>query len=142
MKKTLVFTEVISKQNEKMQLQFRLPKNTKNICGIRVTTTGFPKVPSTNEEIGWLWLRVADKQNEFFAQIVRTPNQNYGKESFASLPHFTFGTGQAWIDGTKDEEFSIDVQSDCPMVEGFYIDKLQSDFTRSYLIRIYITIQS
>ncbi|MBI3238750.1 MAG: hypothetical protein HYZ43_07940 [Flavobacteriia bacterium] len=139
MKKHLIHSLVITKPFEKVQLQIPIPRNAKKLVGLRVTTSGH--YPFTNSEIGWLWLRIPEMRDVFFAEIVRNAVQEYGKLSFAPIDGITFGSGQGWIDGGKDESFSIEVDASATLFEGYYTDRLGSSLSDPYTVKIYLTLE-
>jgi hypothetical protein len=141
MKKTIIHTIDISQASQKVLLQIPLPRGTKRVEQIEVSTTGTPTIGSTKEEVGWLWLRIPEKRDVFFAQVVRVPLQQFGKESFAPIPSLSFGIGKAWIDGGKHEDFSVIVEGDNSPFEGYYTDELKGDFAGSYTVNIYLKLE-
>ena len=142
MKKTVIHTVTVSKVGEKIQLQIKLPRNVKSVQGIKITTNGFPRKPSAKREVGWLWLRIPEQRDVFFAEVVKVPLEDFDRVTYADLEPLSFGSGTAWIDGGKETPFSIVVEKCSTLLEGYYIDQLKSDFNGSYTVKIYLTIET
>lgn len=140
MKKTLIHTFTVTKPAEKVQLQIKLPRNTKTVEAIKITTNGFPKPSSIKTEVGWLWLRIPEHRDVFFADVVKVPFEEYGRQTFANIRSISFGEGQAWIDGGKETSFSMIVEKGSTMLEGFYTDQLKTDLNGIYKVKIYLTL--
>lgn len=141
MKKTVIHRITIGEAFQKEQLQILLPKDTVSIHGIRVTTSGMPVIPSTKQEVGWLWLQLAGFGETFFAEVARVPKQDYDRVFFQSINQPSFGNGKAWIDGGSESEFTVLVNEPKPLLEGYYRDLLGTHFSSPYWLTIYITIE-
>jgi len=142
MKKILVHTLKVSTPGAKVQLQIRLPRNVKTVTAINVTTNGFPVDSSSKREVGWLWLRLPEMRDVFFAEVLKVPVQEHGNATFSNIPNLSFGAGNAWIDGGKEETFSVVVDKLSTLVEGYYTDQLKGDFTASYTVNIYLIAET
>lgn len=141
MKKTLIHTVNITRQGEKVQLQIRLPRNTKSVQEIRVTSSGIPRKPSPKREVGWLWLRIPEHRDVFFVQIINVQFQDYGKSSFDPIENLSFAAGTAWVDGSKESPFSIAIPGQVTLIEGYYTDELKTDLLGQYTLKIYLTLE-
>lgn len=140
MKKFLIHAFQITKPSEKVQLQIPIPRNANRIVALKVTASGIS--PSVQvSEVGWLWLRIPEKRDVFFAEIVRTPIQDFGRQTFAPISALTFGTGQGWIDGTAEHDFSIDIEAESTLFEGYYTDQLKGNIRSPYTVKIYLTLE-
>lgn len=142
MKKTLIHTLIVTKQGEKVQLQIKLPRDTKSVQAIKITTNGFPKKPSDKKEVGWLWLRIPEQRDVFFAEVLKVPFQEFDKVSFVPLSSLSFGVGYAWVDGGKETTFSVVVETGSTLIEGYYTDQLKTDLNGSYTVKIYLTLET
>jgi hypothetical protein len=145
MKKTIIHSFEVTNPGEKVQLQIRLPRNARRMLSITVTATALPPHGITDkQEAGWLWLRIPERRDVFFAEIVRQALQTHDKESFAAIRKPGFGRGRAWIDGTKHESFSIEIDLESTLIEGYYTDQLKEQLKEqisgSYTVRIYINL--
>ncbi len=157
MKKTIIHQIEIGERNLKSLIQIKLPRNTKKVTGIKVTANAYDtNMIILTEEIGWLWLKVAEKRDVFFAEIVKTNlTQNdwysydlpfvkdtHGKIGLKTNTTYpiSFGQGRAWIDGTKDEFFSIEVLPENLIIEGYYTNTLTS-LRGGYTVNIYLAIE-
>lgn len=141
MKKTLIHTIAISKPGEKKQLQIKLPRNTKCVQAITITANGIPSRFIGRKDLGWLWLRIPEQRDIFFAEVVKMPLNDYDLASFADLDTVSFGSGKAWIDGGKESSFSVLVEKCSTLLEGYYIDQLKGDMKPGYTVKIYLTIE-
>jgi hypothetical protein len=140
MKKFLIHAFQITKPSEKVQLQIPIPRNANRIVALKVTASGISPSVQTSE-VGWLWLRIPEKRDVFFAEIVRTPIQDFGRQTYAPINALTFGTGQGWIDGTAEHDFSIDIEAESTLFEGYYTDQLKGNFRTPYTVKIYLTLE-
>jgi hypothetical protein len=141
MKKHLVHSFVINRGLEKVQLQIPIPRNTQKVVGLKVTTLGHSPFGTGMNEVGWLWLRIPEMRDVFFAEIVSNTVQEYGRLSFAPIDKITFGNGEGWIDGAKDHFFSITIDTEATLFEGFYTDQLGRFFRTPYTVNIYLTLE-
>src|SRR5688572_11861558 len=106
MKKTIIHSFDVSKVDQKVAFQMKLPLNAKKIEGIKVTSTGYSLSPRENE-IGWLWLRIPQNRDVFFAHIINLEDHKFSQNSY--MPELRpFGMGDAWIDGKKESFFHIE----------------------------------
>lgn len=141
MKKTLIHTVSVSKPGEKKQLQIKLPRNTKSVQAITVSANGIPRRFIGRRDLGWLWLRIPEQRDVFFAEVVKVPIEDYDRASFADIETITFGYGKAWIDGGKETSFSVSVEKCSTLIEGYYTDQLKTDVSPGYTVKIYLTIE-
>lgn len=141
MKKTLIHTVTISRPGEKKQLQIKLPRNTKSVQEIAVSASGIPRRFIGRRDLGWLWLRIPEQRDVFFAEVVKVPLEDFDRASFAAIETITFGYGKAWIDGGKETSFSIRVDKCSTLIEGYYTDQLKTDGSLDYTVKIYLTLE-
>jgi len=142
MKKTIIHPILVAVPSAKLQFQIPLPRNIKRISAIGITNTGVPTLSDVPvEEAGWLWMRIPQMRDVFFADIVKVPRQSYGIHSFALIENLSFGGFTAWVDGTKEQPFTIQIDRAATMVEGFYADQLGRFFPGPYTVKIYLTIE-
>lgn len=157
MKKTIIHFFDVDYRNLRKLVQIKLPRNTKKVTGIKVTANATEnKIDSPSQEIGWLWLSMADKRDVFFAEIIKSDLPLYDIASYA-LPYqkdyrgkigmvdrkiypITFGNGKAWIDGAKDDFFSIEICPKSTIIEGYYTNTLPQT-QNGYRVFIYINIE-
>lgn len=130
----------ITRSSQKVALQIRLPRNTKRIKSIRVTSSGVQFLSRTTNEIGWLWLRIPQQRDVFFAHIIKAEKKEHNSQ-LPRISNFTFGSGEAWIDGLKEEPFSIEVEEADTILEGFYMDQIRSSFRTPYSVSIYLELE-
>jgi len=142
MHKVLVHTETVNNKAAKLQLQIKLPKDVKCIQSITITTTGFGTDPSPKREVGWLWLRLPNHSDVFFAEIVRSnvPEATLVSSALEFLPQ-EIGFGEAWIDGKSGTTLAVDVSEDAKILEGFYTDRLRETFFVPYQVSIYLNLE-
>lgn len=140
MQKILIHTEKINVKGTKLQLQIKLPRNTKSICAITATSTGMG-TPSLKKEVGWLWLRIPEHRDVFFADIIHSPVQQYDFEFPEGKRTPSIGYGEAWLDSTIQTSFSVDVPGEITILEGYYTDQLKDRFINPYSISIYLTLE-
>lgn len=140
MRKILIHTEKINVKGAKQQLQIKLPRNAKSICAISATSTGMG-IPSLKKEVGWLWLRIPEHRDVFFADIILSPVQEYDFEYPNGKRTPSIGYGEAWLDSTVQTSISVNVPGNATILEGFYTDQLKDRFIEPYSIKIYLTIE-
>ncbi len=94
------------------------------------------------QEIGSLWLRIPERRDVLFSEIVKMPIQQYGLTEFNRAMNIlpSFGKGKAWIDGSKESFFSIDIDPTSTIIEGFYSNLLK-DLNVGYQINIYLNLE-
>ncbi len=142
MRKVLVHTETVKNKAAKLQLQIKLPKDVKCIQSITITTTGFGTDPSPKREVGWLWLRLPNHSDVFFAEIIRS---NVADPILVGSPMDLLpeeiGFGEAWIDGKSGTTLAIDISEDAKILEGFYTDRLRETFFAPYQVSIYLNLE-
>lgn len=152
MKKITIHTEEIKKQGSKLQFQIKLPSTTKVVKGILITaelldnpnrsSSQLGSSSSTNlmkPVIGWTWLRIPEKRDVFYAEKVRFSNHLIN--DFHGVPQIGFsGKPHWWIGGTKRSFFNVTVPMKDTMIEGFYVDRSDTDFTE-YKVNIYLELE-
>lgn len=154
MKTIHVHTILVWNDRQKHFIQIKLPRNTKKVTGIKVTALGTINTERRKKEVGWLWLRIPEYRDVFFAEIVEAPNTMHGCTTLTAqgegidiqfpVRPYRFGEGLAWVDGTMEHSFSIDVDGSCTIIEGYYTNVLsESDLMNSaYDLKIYLTLES
>lgn len=142
MKRTIIYPLTV-KGGAKLQFQIKLPSDTKGIEAIHVThpfvidsNVGYYPIIS-NVEVGWLWLRVPDQRDVFFADVLRP--QIY--QVFEGLSGFSIDQQPSWYQsGTKQEFFTMHVPIKHTIISGFYWDRLADSAKDTYQIKIYLKL--
>jgi len=62
-------------------------------------------------------------------------------DSYAPLRNLSFSPFLAWVDGTKLKPFSIEIDKEATIIEGFYRGELKESFGNPYTVKIYLTIE-
>ena len=148
MKKQIVHIVDVTRNGEKIQFQIKLPLDTKRITALKITA--IPQVrkylkkreetlPIENE-VGWLWLRIPEKRDVFFAESVKRVLPIHNLTIINHKPLDDFGNGTYWTQGKKEEFFTINVDVKTNIVEGFYIDRIITG-NENYKLRIYLTLE-
>lgn len=124
----------VTRSNEKIQFQIRLPRNAKRIVALKVTAQPLIKLvhkiaPDYAVEAGWLWLRIPEKRDVFFADTVKRPLPLHSKTVFNHKTIGDFDGGSYWTQGTKEEFLSIEADLTTNVLEGFYIDRIHTEQT-------------
>lgn len=171
MKKVIIHRLQIKSGSSKQMFQIKLPRNTKQVTSILITTNAFsssvkvdvqnvnatlnyykgtPLVHTVNQDIpqaveqeaGVLNLSIPDRRDLFFSEYVKLPVQKYDEPSFfkALRTNTSFSTGTAWVDGKKEEFFSIEIDPKTTLIEGFYKNLLK-EVKQGYQINIYLTLK-
>lgn len=139
--KQFVHIENINQNGEKRQFQVKLPHNAKSIVAIKITANPFDRTWESlfESEVGWLWLRLPEKRDVLFAHQLKTYKDNYNltlpeiKEVNVLENHFTHH-------GKKEEFKQLNADLNTNVLEGYYIDRIQS-INSEYQIRIYLTLE-
>lgn len=94
------------------------------------------------QEMGSLWLRIPERRDVLFSEVVKMPTQQYGLTGFNRAMNVLpdFGKGKEWIDGSKESFFSIDIDPTSTIIEGFYSNLLK-DLSIGYQINIYLNLE-
>ncbi|MBL4862835.1 MAG: hypothetical protein JKY09_07460 [Crocinitomicaceae bacterium] len=148
MKKQIVHIVNVVRNAEKIQFQIKLPLDTKRITGLKIT--GMPQVrnyerkernpmPIANE-IGWLWLRIPEQRDVFYAESVKRVLPLHNLTITNHRPLDDFGNGTYWTQGKKEEFFTVNVDVTTNLVEGFYMDRITTD-QEKYTLKIYLTLE-
>ncbi|MBL4625898.1 MAG: hypothetical protein JKY42_12280 [Flavobacteriales bacterium] len=148
MKKQIVHIVDVTRNGEKIQFQIKLPSDTKRITALKFTA--IPQVrkyvrkheetlPIENE-VGWLWLRIPEQRDVFFAESVKRALPLHNLTITNHYPLDDFGKGTYWTQGKKEEFFTINVAIKTNIVEGYYIDRITTG-NDDYKLRIYLTLE-
>lgn len=134
------------KPNSKIQFQIKLPSNINGVESIKIThpfsslqsTSNFP-IASDNE-VGWLWLRVPDSRDVFYSEVLRPESYNV----YEGLVTAILSTRAQWhFNGTKHEFLAMDVPVTDTVIYGFYWDR-RADFAKqsndTYQVKIYLKL--
>ena len=132
MKKQIVHIVDVARNGQKIQFQIKIPLDTKRITALKITA--IPRVrkydrkqieilPIENE-VGWLWLRIPEKRDVFYAESVKQVLPLYNLTITKHKPLDDFDNGTFWTQGKKQAFFSINVDVKTNIVEGFYIDRI------------------
>ncbi|MBI1836443.1 MAG: hypothetical protein HYR91_04170 [Flavobacteriia bacterium] len=94
------------------------------------------------QEMGSLWLRIPERRDVLFSEVVKMPTHQYGLAGFNRAMNVLpdFGKGKEWINGSKESFFSIDIDPTSTIIEGFYSNLLK-DLTNGYQINIYLNLE-
>lgn len=152
MKKQIVHIVDVNRSGEKLQIQIKLPLNTKRITQLKITASpeaigkfevlerkGKP-IRSVRQEVGWLWLRIPEQRDVFFAEIVQRPLPFHNQTIPNHRPVDDFGNGSFWTQGKKEEFYSVCVDVTTNIVEGFYVDRMTTKGSK-YQLKIYLTLE-
>ncbi|MBL4625139.1 MAG: hypothetical protein JKY42_08380 [Flavobacteriales bacterium] len=118
--------------------------NTKRITGLKIS--GMPQVRHyekrlpVEDEVGWLWLRIPEKRDVFYAETVKRVLPTHNQTITNHKPLDDFGNGTFWTQGKKEEFYSVNVDVTTNIVEGFYIDRIITG-KEKYALRIYLILE-
>lgn len=171
MKKVIIHRLQIKSDVNKRMFQIKLPRNTKLVTSILITTNAFRNgikaeasntnatlnyykgtpivhsvnqdlLPTVEQEAGVLNLSIPERRDLFFSEYVKLPVQKYDEPSFfkALRANTSLGTGTAWVDGKKEEFFSIEIDPKITLIEGFYTNLLK-EVKQGYQVNIYLTLK-
>jgi len=156
-KKIIIHTEEIKKVGAKVQFQIKLPSTIKQVKGVLITanpnviggvTKRKEEVPPnenppvtipTESERGWVWLRIPEKRDVFFADIVRF--ENHQRPTLHGIVQEGISSrSEKWFSGSKREFFKVSVPIEDTLIEGFYVDR-SKDRTVDYKVKIYLELE-
>lgn len=140
--KQVVHIEDIERNGIKKQFQIKLPYNAKKILAIKITANPFDRSrkSNSNSEIGWLWLRLPEARDVFYAHRINTYKDGYN----LTLPKVnevnSIGGSQYSQHGTKEEFKSLTAELNTNIIEGYYVDRIY-DQRSMYQLRIYLKLE-
>lgn len=140
--KQFIHTELIEKNGEKRQFQIKLPSNAKRIVAIRITANPFDATHFSlfESEIGWIWLRLSEQRDVFFADKLNTYKNNHNF-SLPRLREMNPFNKNGFEHHSKTEEFeTVYAELTTNLLEGYYIDRIYSKI-KEYKLRIYLKLE-
>lgn len=146
--KRIVYQKSITVSGQKVQLQIKLPQNVKRLLGLTFTIQpdGLSKAMPFGAEFGWIWLRDAAEMDVFYSDrlIVDANNYNWVSPNLNRSANPTinpvFQSGRFSFHGRKLEHFHFIKKLTSPMIEGYYVDRLQARVT-NYTLSIYLKLE-
>ncbi len=140
MSKLIVHIENIEQNGAKHQFQIRLPHNITRIEAMKVTANPFDRTWESEfeSEIGWLWFRLPEKRDVFFAEKISTYKDNYDL-TLPKLKEVSALKNKFWNHGKKEAFKQITAQLNTNIIEGYYIDRHRSQNSK-YQLRIYLKL--
>ena len=139
--KQVVHIEAIQRNGEKRQFQVKLPNNAKRILAIYITANPFDRTWESRfeSEVGWIWLRLPEQRDVLFAHKLETYKDNYD----LTIPKIKTvnNLGNHFVHHGKKIAFKkLNATLNTPVLEGYYIDRIQSKNSK-YQLRIYLTLE-
>lgn len=146
--KRIVYQKPITVSGQKVQLEIRLPMNVKRLLGLKLSVryaSGFRSNPF-GTEVGWLWLRDAAEMDVFYSDRLIVGGDNYhlaspllvGRLRQSQQPNFQRGSFS--FHGKTIEHFNFIKRLSSPLIEGYYVDRLQSK-NPNYTLSIYLKLE-
>ncbi|MCH2216322.1 MAG: hypothetical protein MK086_14240 [Flavobacteriales bacterium] len=142
MGRILVHKEEIRKEGAKLQFQIKLPRTDKKVTGLLITATEKALTnggdPNNSKYAGWIRLRIPEKRDVFYAELVKFSNPI--EELLSRMSRLEFGLSENnewWFGGTKREFFKVDVSIEDTIIEGYYEDHSWNE-NLLYDLKIYI----
>lgn len=137
-----VHIEKVEENGVKKQFQIKLPHNVKRILAIKVTANPYDRTWESEfeSEIGWLWLRLPEARDVFFAHKLETYKDNYNLTLPLIKEVNPFKENTFSLHGKQEAFFNIHAELNTPILEGYYIDRIYSQ-KRKYQVRIYLTLE-
>lgn len=154
MRKVIIHTVDVTKQGAKIQTQIKLPKTVKRVKRIKATSLGvnsltitpYPSDPGisaplyvpTIGQAGWLWLRIPEKRDVFYADTIHhapltNPTYEISDAGIDANPTW-------WFSGTEKAFFRVDVPIEDTLIECYYEDR--STFGPvNYKVNIYLELE-
>lgn len=114
MERLLIHSERVTVAQERTLLQINLPRDCKQVTGVRVSTHILIYSPVA-QEVGWLWLGLPGYSDAVYAETVRFPMPYFG---------FYLPPGQTFSDiPSSDLEPSL-FPVNARVIEGYFINKI------------------
>ena len=138
MKRILIHTEIITKSEQKVMFQIKLPKRITAVTGVLIEASlisNFGGTPA-NRHCGQLTLSVPDQRDVFYADDVFFSDQvitNYNAIKVQGISADSTWTKR----GTKRDFFGVSVPINRTIIEGFYEDQ-RGRSKQTYKINIYL----
>lgn len=137
MERVIVKKFLITKANQQVLFQIRLPRDSKRIIGVCLTMTTTKAFRSP--EIGSLWLSTPSMGETFHCEALRVNQSTYGVSILPSINPPGYENGSLWVSGSKIEFSTLDRPVTETIVQGFYSDERTMD--GNYTLTIYLKIE-
>ncbi len=140
--KQYIHIEEIEENGVKRQFQIKLPHNAKRITAIKITANPFDLThPKPFEsEVGWIWLRLAERRDVFYADKLSTYKNNHNL-SLPRLNEINPFKEIGFSHHGKLEQFEkVTADLNTNILEGYYIDRIYSKI-KAYKLRIYLKLE-
>lgn len=115
---------------DKQNSIFQIPKQAKPIRPFDKTNWN---------KCGDVWLRVEDERDVLYTESILVNAVPFDYSTFIGTPKPSVGNGEKWFDGAKDEFFTLDVDMENTIIEGFYQDHLM--IKGEYEVTIYLEVE-
>lgn len=138
MERVIVKQLILSNPNQQILFQMRLPRDSKRITGICVTTITNTK-GVRGGEVGWLWLSTPSMGETFYSEILRGDTRAFDLNGFPNIYQPGLDAHNLWMSGSKIGYSTVNRPVSDTLVEGFYSDK--RTFTGKYVVTIYLKIE-
>ena len=142
--KVLVHLEKIKKKGSKLQFQIKLPRTAKKVIGLLVTAnrtgTAIEGEPRDTKYAGWLRLRIPEKRDVFYADLI--PFANAFEELLSRMSRLSIGIADQnewWFGGTKREFFKVDIPIEDTIIEGYFEDHSLNN-GQLYDLKVYVQL--
>lgn len=137
MRKVIIHIESIKKRNQKRHFQIKIPSTTEKVTGVLVTVNpGSMGKITDGIERGWLWLRIPEKRDVFFATTVHFEDHEQKELVKVDQPGIS-GNDERWFSAEKRDFFKVWVPTQDTIIEGFYVDRSKEQVV-NYELRIYL----
>jgi len=138
MERYILYTVKIVQQGQRELFQIRIPRTTKSVTGVKVTTD-FQIDDYQELNAGSLWLSLPVVREAFFAQVVQAFNPMHDWAGYTGLMSVNFRDGFPWTCGTKEEFQSVNVPVYQTIIEGYYANQHPSSAV--YSVTIYLRLE-
>lgn len=142
--KFLVFKEEIRKKGAKKQFQIKLPRTARKVIGLLITANrvggSIEGEPRDSKYAGWLRLRLPEKRDVFFADLV--PFNNAIEELLSRMSRLGIGIADQnewWFGGTKREFLKVDIPIEDSIIEGYFEDHSLNN-GQFYDVKVYLQL--
>lgn len=138
MERYIIHKVQITARDQREQFQIRIPRTTKSVTGVKVTTN-LELDDYELEHAGSLWLSLPVVREAFYSEIVKAHYPMHDFAGYAGLMPTNFSDGLFWTGGCKEDFLSVNVPPYQTIIEGYYSNEYR--FNQGYTLSIYLRLE-
>jgi len=138
MERFIIHRIQIGTRDQRVLFQIRIPRTTKRVIGIKVTTD-LEVDDYELQHAGSLRLSLPVVREAFYAEVLKANTPMHDWSGYAGLMPPNFTDGQYWTGGAKESYLSINVPPYQTIIEGYYTNEFR--LTIGYTVSIYLRLE-